>query len=145
MSNDVMNELARIESENMFNNGVLDVAKQPFVMAYNTFNLNEKYTMQQKMLFLGLKSFGGLKNNCYPSKITLSKKLSSTVKTIERLLKQLEELGAILIINRYMESNRKTSNLYILADVDLITGDFIANSLDIYRPLKENGVKVQGK
>ena len=140
-----MNELARIESENMFNNGVLDVAKQPFVMAYNTFNLNEKYTMQQKMLFLGLKSVGGLKNNCYPSKATLAKKLSTTVYTIERLLKQLEELGAILIINRHMESNRKTSNLYILADVNLNTGDFISSSLDIYRPLKKDGVKVQGK
>lgn len=142
---DIMNELAKIESENMFSNGVLDVAKQPFVMAYNTFNLNENYTMQQKMLFLGLKSFGGLKNNCYPSKSTLAKKLCTTVYTVERLLKQLEELGAILIINRRMESNRKTSNLYILADVDLTTGNFIPSSLDIYRPLKKNGVKVQGK
>lgn len=143
--NDVMNELAKLESEKIFNNGVLDVAKQPFVMSYNSFNLNEKYTMQQKMLFIGLKSFGGLKNNCYPSKTTLAKKLNTTVKTIERLLKQLEELGAILIINRYMESKRRTSNLYILSDVDLSTGDFIPSSLDIYRPLKENGVKVQGK
>lgn len=143
--NDVMNELARIESENMFNNGVLDIAKQPFVMAYNTFILNENYSINQKMTFLALKSFGGNKNNCYPSKETLAKKLSISKRTVTTVLKQLEELGAIVIINRYAESNRKTSNLYILADVDLNTGNFISNSLDTYRTLKENGVKVKGK
>lgn len=143
--NDVMNELAKIEAESIFTNGVLDTGKQPFVMAYNSFILNEKYTMQQKVLFLGLKSYGGMRNNCYPSKATLAKKLSTTVKTIERLLKQLEELGGILTVNRYMESNRKTSNLYILADIDITTGDFIQNSLDIYKHLKKSGVKVKGK
>lgn len=143
--NDVMNELAKIECESIFTNGVLDTGKQPFVMAYNSFILNEKYTMQQKVLFLGLKSYGGMRNNCYPSKATLAKKLSTTVKTIERLLKQLEELGGILTVNRYMESNRKTSNLYILADIDITTGNFIQESLGIYKHLKKTGVKVKGK
>ena len=145
MSNDVMNELARIESEKLFNNGVLDVAKQPFVMVYNSFTLNSKYTIYQKVIFQALKSYGGSKNNCYPSRETLSKQLNISVRKIADVLKELEELGAILIINRHMESMRKTSNLYILADIDIMTGDFVPSTLNEYRTLKINGVKVQRK
>lgn len=145
MSNDVMDELAKIESEKLFNNGVLDVAKQPFVMVYNSFTLNSKYTIYQKMLFQALKSYGGSKNNCYPSRETLSKQLNISIRKISDVLKELEELGGILIINRHMESNRKTSNLYILADIDILTGDFVTNTLNQYRTLKENSIKVKGK
>lgn len=145
MSNDIMNELAKIEIENTFNNGVLDVAKQPFVMVYNSFILNPKYTIHQKLIFQALKSYGGSKNNCYPSKETLSKQLNISIRKIADVLKELEELGAILIINRYMESKRKTSNLYILADIDMVNGDFIPSTLNQYRGLKENGIKVKGK
>lgn len=145
MSNDVMNELAKIECKNIINNGVIDVAKQPFVMVYNSFILNEKYTITQKMMFLALKSYGGSKNNCYPSHETLSKQLYTSVSSVKRVLKELDELGAILTINRYMESNRKTSNLYILADINLNTGEFIKESLNPYRSLKKSKVKVKGK
>ncbi|MGN1318550.1 MAG: helix-turn-helix domain-containing protein [Lachnospirales bacterium] len=142
---DIMDELARIQAEENINNGVVDTDKQPFVMVYNTFILNENYTINQKMMFLALKSFGGNKNNCYPSKETLAKKLSLSKRTVATILKQLEELGAIVIINRYAESNRKTSNIYILASIDINTGNFISNTLNQYRTLKETGIKVKGK
>lgn len=142
---DIMDELAKIEAKDNISNGVVDTDKQPFVMIYNTFILNENYTVNQKMMFLALKSFGGNKNNCYPSKETLAKKLSLSKRTVATILKQLEELGAILIINRYTESNRKTSNIYILASIDINTGNFISNTLNQYRTLKEIGIKVKGK
>lgn len=141
----VMDELAKAENKKILESGVIDTDKQPFVMVYNTFILNNNYTVNQKMVFLALKSFGGNKNNCYPSKETLAQKLSLSKRTVATVLKQLEELGAILIINRYAESNRKTSNIYILASIDINTGKFVSNSLDIHRPLKQIGIKVQGK
>lgn len=151
MNNDLMDELARIEAERVynngsFNNGVIDTdTKKPFVMVYNTFILNNNYTVNQKMVFLALKSYGGDKNNCYPSKETLAEKLSLSKKTVYLVLKQLEELGAIVIINRYAESNRKTSNVYILASIDINTGNFVPSTLNQYRALKETGIKVKGK
>ena len=99
---------------------------------------------KQKMLFLILEGYAGVDVDCYPSKSSLSKKMGVSIKTIERLLKQLEELGALLIINRVMESHRKTSNLYILADIDLNTGKFIKSSLDVYQSLKGTTIKVKG-
>lgn len=142
----VMDDLAKIQNKNFGKNGVINTSKTPpFVMAYNTFLMNEHYSGQQKMLFIILEGYAGTDVDCYPSKASVSKKMCISIKTVERLLKQLEELGAILIINRQKESNRKTSNLYILADINLNTGEFIPSSLDIYRPLKEKVMKVQGK
>lgn len=148
---DVMDELARIEAEKLFNegnfnNGVLDTSsKPPFIMIYNTFTLNPKYTIYQKIVFQGLKSYAGAKVDCFPGKETLAKQLNMSLRKLNDVLKELEELGGILIINRKKESNRKTSNLYILADINITTGEFISNSLDRYRQLKKDGVKVQGK
>lgn len=143
MSNDVMDELARLGVEG---DGVLDLNKEePYVKSYVSFNLNPKYTMQQKMLFIALRSFQWNKADCFPSKATLAESLGTTIKSIERLLKQLEELGALLIINRKKESNRKTSNLYIIAEIDKKTGDFIPSSLDQFKYLKGQTVKVKGK
>ena len=138
---DIMDEMAKD-----INNSVLDLNKEePFVKSYVAFNLNPKYTMYEKMLVIGLRSYQRNKVDCYPGKATLAKQLNANIKTIEKLLKRLEELGALLIINRKKESNRKTSNLYILAEIDKKTGDFIPSSLDKFRYLKGQTITVQGK
>lgn len=140
---DIMDELAKSKD---INNGVFDLNKEePYVKSYVAFNLNPKYTMYEKMLIIGLRSYQRNKADCYPSKATLSKQLNANIKTIEKLLKRLEELGALLIINRKKESNRKTSNLYILAEIDKKTGDFIPSSLDKFRYLNNQTIRVQGK
>ena len=124
---------------------VIDTQKMPFVMAYKSFLLNEEYTVNQKMLILVLKSYAGNKVDCYPSKSLLARQLKVTTKTIETVLKQLQNLGALLIINRITETNRKTSNLYIIADIDIISGNFIPDSLDMYRSLTASPIRIKGK
>lgn len=145
MNNDVMDELARIHIDKIFGNGIIDTGRQPFVMAYNSFILNKEYSMQQKILFLALKAHAGANGDCFPGKDLLAEETKTTVKTVARLLKQLEEMDALLIINRRKESNRKTSNMYILADIDTNTGNFIPSSLDRYRYLKNLIVVDKGK
>lgn len=138
---DIMDEMAKD-----INNSVLDLNKEePFVKSYVAFNLNPKYTMYEKMLIIGLRSYQRNNADCYPSKATLAQQLNANIKTIEKLLKRLEELGALLIINRKKESNRRTSNLYILAEIDKKTGDFIPDSLDKFKYLKGQIITVKGK
>ncbi|MBS4841112.1 MAG: helix-turn-helix domain-containing protein [Clostridium sp.] len=125
--------------------GVYSTQKaEPFVIAYNSFLQNKNYDMKQKSVFLLLKSYCGIKIDCFPSQKTLAEQLGVTIKTVKKVLDELVKLGGLLVINRITESNRKTSNLYILADIDIKTGDFIPSSLDKFRPLAEEGIRVKG-
>ena len=119
--------------------------KTYFVMAENTFIRNPKYSITQKMVYLCLQSYAGAVDSCYPSKETISKDLNTSTKTIERVLKELEELGAIIVINQITETNRKTSNLYILCDIDKDAGDFVPESIEKFKELSKEPIKIQGK
>ncbi len=119
--------------------------KTYFVQAENNFIRNPKYSINVKMVYLALQSYAGAVTSCYPSKNTLAKDLATSSKTIERVLKQLEELGAILVINQITENNRKTSNMYILADIDKNTGDFIKDSIKQFKCLTLEPIRIKGK
>lgn len=116
-----------------------------FVMAENNFIRNPKYTIGQKMVYLCLQSYTGSVDSCFPSKYTIAKSLNLAVNTVYKNLNELEELGAILIINQITETNRKTSNLYILADIDKSTGDFVPESINQFKPLTIEPIKVRGR
>ena len=128
-------------------NGLAGVYKKKtyFVMAENNFIKNPKYTMSHKMVYLCLSTYSGAVSSCFPSKSTMSKDLNTSVKTIERVLKQLQVLGAIIIVNQITENNRMTSNLYILSDIDKDTGNFIPESIEKFKELSEGSIKIQGK
>lgn len=121
------------------------IKKTYFVQAENNFIRNPKYTVNQKMVYLALQSYAGAVTSCFPSKNTLAKDLKIGEKTVYRILKQLEEIGAILIINQISESNRKTSNMYILADIDKETGDFIPESIQQFKCLTKEPIRIKGK
>lgn len=118
--------------------------KTYFVMAENNFIRNPKYTVNQKMVYLTLASYAGVVGSCYPSQGTLSKDLNLSVNTVKTVLKQLEELGAIIIVNQVTEINRKTSNLYILAEIDKQTGEFIPESIKQFEELAKEPIKIKG-
>lgn len=121
------------------------IKKTYFVQAENNFIRNPKYTVNQKMVYLALQSYAGAVTSCFPSKNTLAKDLQIGEKTVYRILKQLEGIGAILIINQISESNRKTSNMYILADIDKETGDFIPESIQQFKCLTKEPIRIKGK
>ena len=97
------------------------------------------------MVYLCLASYAGQNNSCFPSQDTIAKDLNLTRKTVNTIISKLEELGAIIIVNQITESNRKTSNLYILADIDKTTGEFIRESIEQFKDLKLEPVRIKGK
>jgi DNA-binding transcriptional regulator YhcF (GntR family) len=119
--------------------------KTYFVMAENTFIKNPKYTITQKMVYLCLQTYAGAVDSCYPSKESIAKNLSVTPKTVYTVLKQLEDIGAIIIINQITETNRKTSNLYILCDIDKDNGDFVPKSIEKFKILSKEPIRINGK
>jgi len=139
------NEIKQIKK--LAEEGLMGVYKKQtfFVMTENNFIRNPKYTVNQKMVYQCLQSYAGAITSCFPSKLTIAKDLGTSTKTIERVLQQLEELGAIIIINQITESKRKTSNLYILAEIDKDTGDFNSKSIQKFKQLTLEPIRVKGK
>lgn len=145
---DIMDEMARIQTEKQFSTGIVDNSSENkwFTLTYNSFIRNTDYSMYQKMIFICLKSHRGDNAfRCFPGTDLIAKELCISVRKVKSVLQELEALGGLLIIKRKMESNRDTSNLYILADVDIMTGKFLPHTLDEYRYLKETVMTVKGK
>lgn len=119
--------------------------KDYFVMAENNFIKNPNYTINQKMVYLCLQTYAGASASCFPSRESISKDLKISIRTVADALKDLKKIGALLIINQITDTNRKTSNLYILAEVDKHTGMFVPESLEKYKCLSSKSIKVKGK
>lgn len=140
MDNELMDMKALAES------GLVGAYKKSyFVMAENNFIRNPKYNVYQKMVYLCLQSYAGTVGSCYPSQNTIAKDLNMSVRMVYNVLKQLEELGAIIIVHQIAENNRKKSNLYIICDVHKDTGDFIPESIEKFKELAKEPVKIKGK
>ena len=132
---DIMDEL---QFESVFR-------KTKFIQIENNFINNPNYTTVEKLIYMSLCTYAFQKNNCYPSHSTLAENLGINRRTVIRTLKSLEEKGAIIVIKRKFQSNRKTSNLYILADIDNNTGEFIKDSIKEFEQYKGKEVVIKGK
>ena len=132
---DIMDELA----------GLNVYKKNRFIQIENSFINNCKYSIYEKMVYMSLCTYAMDKNNCYPSQSTIAKNLSISRTMVIKAMQGLEEKNGLLIINRKTESNRKISNLYILAEIDACTGNFISESLEDFKPYKNNIVVIKGK
>jgi Fe2+ or Zn2+ uptake regulation protein len=121
------------------------VRKTYFIQSENNFIRNPKYSVNQKMVYQCLQSYAGAVTSCFPSKSTIAKDLGLSEKTVYTILKQLENIGAILVINQITETNRKTSNMYMLADIDKETGEFVPQSIEQFRCLTLEPIKIKGK
>ena len=132
---DIMDELA----------GLNVYKKNRFIQIENSFINNSKYSIYEKMVYISLCTYAMDKNNCYPSQSTIAKNLNVSRTMVIKAMQGLEEKGGLLIINRKAESNRKISNLYILAEVDACTGIFIPESLREFKQYKNKIVVIKGK
>ena len=132
---DIMNELA----------GFNVYKKNRFIQIENSFINNSQYSIYEKMVYISLCTYAMDKNNCYPSQSTIAKNLNVSRTMVIKAMQGLEEKGGLLIINRKAESNRKISNLYILAEIDACTGIFISGSLEEFKQYKNKIVVIKGK
>ena len=132
---DIMDELA----------GLNVYKKNRFIQVENSFINNPRYSIYEKMVYISLCTYAMDKNNCYPSQTTIAKNLSVSRTMVIKAMKGLEEKNGLLIINRKAESNRKISNLYILAEIDACTGIFISGSLEEFKQYKNKIVVIKGK
>ena len=132
---DIMDELAAL---NVYK-------KNRFIQIENSFINNSQYSIYEKMIYMSLCTYAMDKNNCYPSQTTIAKNLNISRTMVIKAVQGLEEKNGLLIINRKTESNRKISNLYILAEVDACTGIFIPESLKEFKQYKNKIVVIKGK
>lgn len=91
--------------------------QRPFIMIYQDFlesDLLDNYF--QKLVYIYLKKFTDSKNQCYPSVKTISKQSGISVNKVKITLKELEEKGIIVKVNRNRPDGGKSSNLYTLYD-----------------------------
>ena len=132
---DIMDELA----------GLNVYKKNRFIQIENSFINNSQYSIYEKMVYMSLCTYAMDKNNCYPSQTTIAKNLSISRTMVIKAMQGLEEKSGLLIINRKTESNRKISNLYILAEIDACTGIFISGSLEEFKQYKNKIVVIKGK
>ena len=132
---DIMDELA----------GLNVYKKNRFIQIENSFINNSQYSIYEKMVYISLCTYAMDKNNCYPSQSTIAKNLNVSRTMVIKAMQGLEEKGGLLIINRKAESNRKISNLYILAEIDACTGIFMSGSLEEFKQYKNKIVVIKGK
>ena len=135
--NAVMNELADLKGQ--------VVRRIKYTTIENSFLNNPSYTPVEKAVFNSLCTYAYGKGICFPGQSTLAKNLGITRQTVNSAIKTLTEKGGLLVLKQITESNRKTVNTYFLADIDQTTGNFIPESLDIYRELVKEPKTVQGK
>lgn len=123
---------------------IIDTNNLPFYMLNTNFFRNSKdYTMYEKMVYIDLACYAGKDRNlAYPSIKTIAKDIGASERTVQYAIKSLQDKGGLLVINRVWENNAKTSNMYILAGIDLETGKFNPRTLDYYRHFKETAIKV---
>ena len=132
---DIMDELA----------GLNVYKKNRFIQIENSFINNSQYSIYEKMVYMSLCTYAMDKNNCYPSQSKIAKNLNISRTMVIKAMQGLEEKNGLLIINRKTESNRKISNLYILAEIDACTGIFISGSLEEFKQYKNKIVTIKGK
>ena len=132
---DIMNELA----------GFNVYKKNRFIQIENSFINNPQYSIYEKMVYMSLCTYAMDKNNCYPSQSTIAANLSISRTMVIKAMQGLEEKNGLLIINRKAESNRKISNLYILAEIDTCTEIIISGSLEEFKQYKNKTVVIKGK
>lgn len=119
-----------------------------FVKAFNSLLRNPEYSHAEIRLFLILKSYAGKDEICFPSHKTLQNDMGLKATSLKDLIKKLEALGAIYIVQQRKQSGRDTSNCYFLADIDTKTGKFteskaIRNGIEIKKMFGE--IIVEGK
>lgn len=118
-------------------NEIVDL-EDPFVQVFNSWWTNPEYTLNEKAVFITLKTYARAKGSCFPSQSSIATVTGISRSTVSKVLNRLEEIGAIVSIERNTETGGQTSNVYYLAKINSETGRFMSESLDYARELKRN-------
>lgn len=121
-----------------------DEDKDYFIQVYHSFLRSDKYDIYEKMVFMELKSYAGVKNSCFPGQSGIAKDLGISRKKVNETIKSLADKGVIVVIKQKTTSNRNTVNTYVLPKIDRNTGEFILSSLEKYKVLSEEILTVDG-
>lgn len=103
----------------MAENKVDDLRSKPFVMVTksvidDTVHIRKGST---KLVYAIICSHADNRtNDAFPSVQTIAEKACCSEHTVRRAIKELRELGLLIVENRYSEDGRQTSNRYILVD-----------------------------
>ena len=116
-----------------------------FIMVENEFVNSPNLTAIEKMVFMSLCTYAGKQNSCFPGQTGVAKNLGLSRSCVNNAVKSLELKGGLLILPQFTETNRKTVNTYFLADIDQKTGEFVPESLDMYRDLVKTPKLIRGK
>lgn len=92
--------------------------------------LLDRATGNEILLYLTLRRYAMGKAECWPSRETLAWDLDLSAKTVQRLLKKLEEYGGLEIEARFTDSGRQTSNVYRIMWEEPKTGQECPPPLD---------------
>lgn len=73
---------------------------------------NEKLNSNSVLVYLYLERHGARKNQCFHSTKTIASSVNISVRTVNRVLNELEKEGFIIRMHRFRKDGGKTSNLY---------------------------------
>lgn len=128
-----------------FQNGVYTPDREvPYQKVKHSFMRNRYIAPYEKLVYLCIMAYKGSHTIAWPSKASIAEDLDVSSKTVERTIKKLQDKGALIVINRIMETNRRTSNMYILAPIN-DNGEFDIDSIDKFRDLDGETIRVAGK
>ncbi len=71
-----------------------------------------------KIVYAVLQRYANSENVCFPSRRTVSERIHVSIKTVDRALDELEQLGALKTVRRMNSDGSFTSNLYHLTSTN---------------------------
>jgi DNA-binding MarR family transcriptional regulator len=71
-----------------------------------------------KIVYAVLQRYANSENVCFPSRKTISERIHVSIKTVDRALDELEQLGALKTVRRMNSDGSFTSNLYHLTSTN---------------------------
>lgn len=122
-----------------------DSKRENFIMIEIALINNINYTVYEKLVYLSLYTYAWRTKSCFPGQKAIADNLGISRKTVNLTIKSLEEKGALISLHQYKENDRRSSNIYFLASVDPITGEFNKESLNHVKEFKGEKIKTQGK
>lgn len=147
MEHELDRETLRKLIERMDENGGVIAPPSYFTQVPDNFNRRPDLTMQEKLVFTYIWGYCSNKGHAFPSQARMLKELATTKPTLNKILRSLEEKNGIYIINQYTDETmtEKTVNLYYISEVDLYTGEFKTEGLDLIKAMYPDKIRILPK
>lgn len=122
--------------ELMGENGGVIAPPSYFTQVPDMFTRRTDLSMQEKMLFIYIWGYAANKGHAFPTQSRMLKELGITKPTLNKILNSLEAKGGIYVVNQFIgNTSVRTANLYFLSVVDMKTGEFDNEYLDMQKKL----------